>query len=265
MSNTFKIVLILLVVASIASAVLAVFGFLEKEKEYMKRVLIEEKLTAVLKDKKRLEKELSLNKEAMDGKEAEIKEVALKIEQLSLLLEEEKERSKSQTLDLTDKEKKIEALTLDLEREKREKLSLSKKLDDIKSAYEKAETDVLKLKQEKMQLEKDVTELEEKSVELDKIVVPSSMDAFSAPPMESQEDVLKGKVLVVNREYSFIVTDLGQGDGVKKDMVFEVRDGTNFLGKAKIDKIYDTMSSASVLPGTNINNIKKGNLIIESR
>ena len=47
-------------------------------------------------------------------------------------------------------------------------------------------------------------------------------------------------------------------------MVFEIKDEREILGKAEIDKVYDTMSSATVLPGSAINRMKKGDLIIES-
>jgi hypothetical protein len=48
-------------------------------------------------------------------------------------------------------------------------------------------------------------------------------------------------------------------------MKFDVMDGSRFLGQAEIDKVYDTMSSAAILPGAKINDMKKGNVIVESR
>ena len=71
--------------------------------------------------------------------------------------------------------------------------------------------------------------------------------------------------MVVNKEYSFIVTDIGQDQNIQKGMKFDVMDGPKFLGQAEIDKVYDTMSSAAILPGGKINDMKKGNVIVESR
>ncbi len=48
-------------------------------------------------------------------------------------------------------------------------------------------------------------------------------------------------------------------------MKFEVMDGPKFMGQAEIDKVYDTMSSAAFLSGGKINDMKKGNVIVESR
>lgn len=267
MSKTFKIVLVLLVVASVASAALAVLSFIGKEREYMKRLLVEDKLAATLKDKTRLEKDLDLNKKAKEESEKKIVKIGADIKQLSSQLDEAKDKQKSVSLDLVDKKREIAKLNENLEKEKKEKLSISRKLEDLEYAYEKSKIDISKLRSKNTNLEKTVADLKEKSVSLDKIVVsPLAGEAPPAPePGKPSEERLKGRTLVVNRDYNFIVTDLGQEDGIKKGMIFEIRDGTMFLGKAEIDKVYDTMSSATILAGANINNIKKGNLIIESR
>lgn len=265
MSKTFKIVLILLVVASLSSAVLAVFAFMGKEREYMKRVLLEDKLAAILKDKRRLEKDIDSSKEA--AKEAEKKTLILEaeIKRLSSQIEEEKEKSKAGMADLDTLKKNVVSLEEELNKEKKEKLSISKELQTMELDYETAKKEIAKLEAEKRKLKKDLSDLKESSVDLDKIVVTPSRETVSAPePVEEPKRLLRGRVLVVNKEYSFIVTDLGKDDGVEKGIIFEIRDGTDFIGKAEVDKVYDTMSSATLMPGSSINSVKKGNLVIES-
>jgi myosin heavy subunit len=258
MSKAFKIVLILLVGASLVSAVLAVFAFMGKEREYMKRILLEDKLASVLKDKRRLEEEVGLGKKAKEESEAKIRDMEKKIEKFLSQVEEEKNKGKATALDLDAKKRDILKLQEDLVEEKKEKSNISKKLDDLRVDYKKVQEDIRKIRDEKERLEKKLSNLKERSVDLDKIVLsPEGMQ----PPAE----LLRGRVLVVNRDYSFIVTDLGQNQGIKEGIALEIRNGTEFLGRAKVDKIYDTMSSASLLPGADINNIKKGNLVIESR
>ena len=266
MSKTFKIVLILLVVTSIASAVLAVFAFVGKEKEYMKRVLVEDKLAATLKDKRRLEKELNSNKKAKEETETKIKDLSAKVKELSSQIKEEKDKSKAAILDLAAKKKEALNIKGELETERKEKLSISKKLEEIQTDYDKAKRDLVNLKNQKKTLQDRLSDLEEKSVDLDTIVVNPDVTTGSRSTTitEPARQLLRGSVLVVNKEYSFVVTDLGQKDGAKKDMVFEIREGTRRVGKAKIDKVYDTMSSANILPGSEINNIKKGNFVVES-
>jgi peptidoglycan hydrolase CwlO-like protein len=260
MSKTFKIVLILLLVASIGSAVMAVFAFMGKEREYMKRLLVEDKLAATLKEKRRIEKEIDDSKKAVQEAEVKVSALQADVEKATQQAEEEKQKNKTITLDLADKKRALETLEKDLEKEKQEKLSISKKLEDLQFDYEKVKKEITRMKNENTMLEGRISELKEKSVDLDRIVVKPESNAVTP-----YKELLRGRVLVVNKEYNFIVIDVGQNDGVEKGVAIEIREGTELLGKAEIDKVYETMSSATLLPGANINFIKKGNLVIESR
>lgn len=273
MSRTFKIALILLAVASIVSAALAVTAFIGKEREYMKRLVVEDKLANTLKEKRGLEKDLNAAKLAKEELEARLTKMQEKTSELSNLIEEEKKKREVAIADLDVNKEEIARLKLDLEAEKKEKLSISKKLEDIKSEYEQAKKDVARIKNEKASLEAKIADLEQKAVNLDKIVVSYSENinsgnaaiASASLAKSSSPRPIEGKTLVVNKEYSFIVTDIGQDKGVQKGMIFEVKEGKEYLGNVEIDKVYDTMSSATVLTGARINDMKKGNLIIESR
>ncbi len=258
MSKTFKIVLILLVVASIVSAVLAVFAFVGKEREYTKRLLLEDKLAATLKDKRRLEKQIDSNDKAKEKAETKMKKLLSQVD-------DAKEKSEAAILDLSLKDKELEKLKEVIEKERKEKLSISKELEEIQFSYTRAKSDLTDLKTEKARLERRLSDLKEKSVDLDTIVVNPGAGRIPKGAMAPVKKLLRGKVLVVNREYSFIVTDIGEDDGIKKGMIFEVRDGRQALGKAEVDKVYDTMSSATVFPGSAIGKMKKGDLIVESQ
>ena len=263
MSKTFNIVLILLIVASIISAVFAVIGFMGKEREYMKRIVLEDKLAATLKEKKDLEKDLEAVKTAKAQTEAKIAKLEEKTKELSSKLEEAEQKNESIGLDLEAKKTELAKVKIDLDNEKKEKLNISKTLDGLQSDYDKIKREAARLTNEKIDLEKKIAELQEKqSVNLDKIVVNSDEAEKSS---QSVKPVMQGKVLVVNKEYNFIVSDIGQDKSVQKGMKFEVMDGARSLGQAEIDKVYDTMSSATILPGGKINDMKKGNVIVEIR
>lgn len=271
MPKIFKIVLILLVLTSIVSGALAVVAYMGKEREYMKRLLVEDKLAVTLKEKGKIEKELdavTITKEALEVKVAKIQEEA---DNLSAQIEKEKQKNETILVDVESKKKELEKAKMDLDTERKEKLSISKRLEEIQLDYDKVKLEVTRLKNEETNLQKKIADLEEKtrSINLDKIVV-NTVDANAPAPAytkpgQSAKSPLQGKVLVVNKDYSFIVTDLGQDKGVQKGMVLEVREGGAVLGKAEIDKVYDTMSSATILSGGRINDMKKGNVVIESR
>ena len=264
MPKTFKIILILSLVASVVFASMAVIGFMGKEREYMKRLFVEDKLAITLKDKKNLEKELEAAKSAKEQSEAKVVKIEEKLKEFSSQFDDMKQKSEYSAAELEARKTELAKIKIDLDNERKEKLAISKKLESLQADYEKAKKESLKLADEKMYLEKKITELQDKpSVNLDKIVVNSNEDTSASQVPANQ--AMQGKVLVVNKEYSFIVTDLGQDKNIQKGVKFDVMDGAKFLGQAEIDKIYDTMSSATILPGAKINDMKKGNVIIESR
>lgn len=265
MSKIFKVVLVLLGIVSIVAAVLAVFAFIGKEREYMKRVLLEDKLASALGEKRNLEKAIAATTKVKEELEANIKKLGIDIEKVSSQIEAEKESRKITAQELITKNKEIESLQANLEKEKKEKLVISRKLEELQAEYEKEKREKNRFKSENVKLEQELTELKAKYVDLDTIVVSPQSGAGSQQSVEPVRELLRGRILVLNRDYNFIVTDLGRDDGVQTGMVFEIREGNMSFGKAEIDKVYDTMSSASILAGADINNIKKGNLIIESR
>lgn len=265
MSKTFKIVLVLLIVASVVFAAIAVIGFMGKEREYMKRLIVEDKLAVTLKEKRSLEKELEAAKSIKDQAEVKILKTEEKFKELSSQFDEVKQKSEYGSQELEAKKAELVKIKVDLDNEKKEKLNISKKLESLQVDYDKAKKEATRLASEKMDLEKRMLELREKqSVNLDKIVVNSD-EGDAGNEAQAPKEAMQGKVLVVNREYSFIVTDIGQDKDVQKGMKFDVMDGSKFLGQAEIDKVYDSMSSATILPGAKINDMKKGNVIIESR
>lgn len=267
MSNSVKIILIILIIVSVAAGVLAVAAFIGKEREYAKRVLLEDKLASTLKEKRDVEKELDTTKTAKAELETKFKEIEAKTEKITAQLEAEQEKARVALTDIDLKKKELEKLKVDLDNERKEKLVISKKLDQIQRDYESKDKENASLSKEKSTLEKKITELEQRFVNLDKIVVnPANTDAGSLQSSSAvQKMALEGNVLVVNRDYSFIVTDLGNDDGIQKGMVFFVKDNGNVLGKAEIDKVYDTMSSATILAGAKLNDIKKGNVVVQAQ
>lgn len=258
MNKTLKIALILLIVISVFSSALAAITFLGKQSEHLKRILLEEKLAGVLKDKQRIEKELDGVQKAKDALDLKLNELTKNTDMLSGELEKEKKKAVLAISEVEDKKKQLLRLTENLEDEKKEKQTLAKRLSGLQTEHEEAKIQLDRVQAEKTRLEKKVSELEKKSVELDKIVVKPQESIVTKP-------LLHGKVLVVNRDYNFVVTDLGNDDGISKGMLFEIQSDGQSLGRVEIDKIYETMSSATMLPGTRTLEVKKGDSVIEAK
>ncbi len=136
------------------------------------------------------------------------------------------------------------------------------KLKSAESDLRNARDELVSLKAAKDDLQKKLKDLETKgsSVQLDKIVVPSAAENNTAAPAAApgeqpkqaaetakQSAVLEGKVLVVNKDYDFIVVNLGRKDNVNVGDILSIARKNKKLGEFKIEEVRDTMSVATPL------------------
>ena len=71
----------------------------------------------------------------------------------------------------------------------------------------------------------------------------------------------EGQVVVVNREYDFIVMNRGKNHGLSVGQEFQIVRGNQVLGKVKVEKVYDELSAAAILPDSQKDNIKEGDAV----
>ena len=131
--------------------------------------------------------------------------------------------------------------------------------DDLKSRLDEAQ-------QAKGELESKVLELSgQPLVELEKVRVandqPGGGKAVAMPASASSGDASQGQVVVVNREYDFIVMNIGRNHGLSVGKEFQVIRGNEVLGKVKVEKVYDELSAAAILPESQKNNIREGDAV----
>lgn len=146
------------------------------------------------------------------------------------------------------------------------KTDVLNKLKSAESDLKNVRDELMSLKAAKEDIQKKLKDMEEKgsSVQLDKIVVPSAAEnntGTTASPAAASGNqpqttaaqakqppaVLEGKVLVVNKDYDFIVVNLGRKDNVSVGDVLSVARKNKKLGEFKIEEVRDTMSVATPL------------------
>ena len=179
-----------------------------KEKERSLRIYTQKQLTQTTEEKRIVEGKLVETVKAKDAVETE--------------LTSEKEKSLTLKKELEDKEQQIK-VTLDrLEREI--------------TARKKAEAQLMITLKEKENLEVKVKNLKEApTIELEKIVIkPGS--------------VITGKITMVNKEYAFVVVNLGTQHNLKAGDILSVYRNDEFIGKVQIERAEEKMSAAAVLP-----------------
>lgn len=172
--------------------------------------------------------------------------IILLIACLSLYMLKEKEKSlriaKELELQQTVEAKKVvENKLVDAKKEivvKDEQIKLTlDKLEKEITARKEAETQLLSVTKEKQALEEKVEKLTAvlpKNIELEKIVIKSSRE-------------LAGKILAIDKEHGFVVTDLGNENNLKLGDVLSVyRDG-KFIGRVQVEKVEEKSSAAAVV------------------
>lgn len=136
---------------------------------------------------------------------------------------------------------------------------VEKKLAEANAPIVELQTKVSELTQqvsaiegEKKQLADKVKEQEAEISDLkgvggDKVVLPAG---------------LKGKVLVIEKNWNFVVIDLGRKDGVLENGELTVYRNLKFVGKVKVTAVNTRLCVANILPGWMKLDIQEGDVVI---
>lgn len=229
----FRKVLYVLVAISLLSVSIAVIMYTVGQREEMLRKETEKKLASIIQEKEIIESELKKTKilkqklqEDLQEAEKKSHEFDSRIKAVQLEMNSLKEKLVSQT-------ELAQNLRQQLEEERNKSEDLSIKLADTQRQKQDLEGKFEELKKKKQELETELKNTDKKiKVELDKIVVTSKQN-------------LPGRVLVVNKNYNFIITSLGKDKVLKGDFLGVYRN-SRLIGKVRVSKIYANMCSAEI-------------------
>jgi septal ring factor EnvC (AmiA/AmiB activator) len=200
-----------------------------------------------------IEAELATAKETLEQTKAELTETTAANMMLSKSVESRQEE--------------IDRLVKDLEQLRNERKGLNDQVARLQTDQSQLQQQVETLETAKSELETKVLELSDHpTVELDKVVVSGESSETSgagatAMPVSYAGGTSQGQVVVVNREYDFIVMNLGKNHGLSIGQEFQVVQGSEVLGKVKVEKVYDELSAAAILPGSKKDRIREGDSV----
>lgn len=216
---------------------------------------LKSRLTDAQQAKVKIEDELALSrKELGDAKNAAAKAAAAQ-EELSQQVES--------------REQEIARLTKDLQQATQASQGIKDQLAAVQAERDNFKKQLTDIQQAKAELETKVMELSERpTVELDKVLVtgdPSSASMSSAamalPVSLTGATGSGGQVMVVNRDYDFIVMNQGKSHGVAVGQEYQIFRGNEILGRAKVEKVYDELSAAALTPESKKNHIREGDSV----
>jgi predicted RNase H-like nuclease (RuvC/YqgF family) len=249
--------------AALAVVVAAVaVAFLIREQELRQKK--ERELAFVQAEKEDLEQQLNEVRTAKQQVEADLARAKTQLDQLNQELAASRQVKETLTKTIEDRQREIDRLNKDLSQIRTERSALAEQADTLKRQHDSMQAQLTQLEQAKAELEAKVLELTgQPTVELDKVVVtgPESEAAIGSAGGPSPVSLLQGQVLVVNREYDFIVMNIGKNQGLQIGQEFQIVRGAEVLGRVKIEKIYDELSAAAILPESNKAAIREGDLV----
>ncbi len=284
MNRNLKVGLVLMIIASVFFLCTTLAFYILREAEKEKRLYLEEELEGVLEAKRLLAEDLGEIKIINRDLESKLGSARQEAERIAEELQKEKEAKELIVSKLEEEKKKTDTLMVDIMKEKEERLDILHKLAKAEETYNelKEEYDLMVKAKERLQ-EKIKRMMAQKGVELERIEVRGSTEEDITEEditREEVEDVMQfaeedvaseetedpdADVLVVNRKFDFIVANLGKLDGADLGTELDVyRDG-EFIAKTKIEKLYDNMSAAAILPEWKDANIKEGDQIYFAR
>lgn len=229
------------------------FHFYQKEKE--KVASLQEALTDAQTRYKLTEKKLEEAKRQAVQLETQLQEAKNQIEILNNQLNNEK-KSKEETI------QQLQQLKTLIEQKESLEVELKEKLNSAQKDIRRLEAKVKNLESEREELEKKLKSIEEeaKKIELGQIVVEQkgpvqekktkkvvSVSKEETTKLAPAEKTLEGKILVVNKDYNFVVINLGSQQGVSLGDVFSVYHKEKYIGDIKVEKVHDSMSAAGLL------------------
>ena len=266
MSNKGKSPIIVLIVLIVLSLALAITVFLTFQKEKVKNVKLQAELEDIKTAQKITESKLTESKKTISGLELKLKEAQARIDTLTSDLEQEKVARQEEST-------KVEQLKKELDDQKKKRADLEKTISEERKVSNDQFQRMQSLDLKRVTLEARIKELESelgqnKNVELGTIVVAPESEEAPAAAKEAAKPAEKaaknaaavpapsantnirpsssfeGKVLVVNKDYNFVVINMGSRDGLRVGDVFSVYHNAKYVGDVKVDKVHDSMAAA---------------------
>ncbi len=247
MANSSKVPVFILIVLLLVAFITLGLGYVTLDKEKKKNVVLTQTIEKLEDEKRQVaEKNEDLSRELARAEENLI-EYKNRIASITAEVQSERKAKDAAIIELSQIKDEIAAL-------KSTRASLEDKLKAGTETINAKQKELDALKTAKDELEQKLRDLKtqtQESMQLDKIVVgqQETDSAFSqdiAPKTaEAKTGRLEGKVLVVNKEYEFIVVNLGRKDNINVGEKLDVISRDRKIGEVKIAEARDTMSVAT--------------------
>lgn len=253
----------ILVIVMVAAAAGSTGLFMLKELEKSNRIKAEELLWREKIVKKKTDKRLTSLSGEIDFIQAQLAERKKEATSLESELTGHRRQAESSYRKIAETDSKIISA--------KEKMGqLNTQIVELKTRVVNIVKDTLKLAEELSLLKETTDALREHLSQQLKEEGPGEITAKDSSLAESPQDWLEkarpavlqpslvGEVLIVNREFSFVIISLGENDGIKEGLVFDISHDDNILSQAKVETVRTNISAAALVNKETISQIRAG-------
>jgi uncharacterized phage infection (PIP) family protein YhgE len=144
----------------------------------------------------------------------------------------------------------LEQLKNDIAQQKSLREDLENRLSQVQEGSQQAKEQIKIMQQQKAALEQKIKNLEAGSggVELGTVVVNPEVGTKTSKVIKKEQPALTGtleaKVMIVNKEFNFVVINVGSKDKVSVGDEFLVSRAGKPIGEIKVEKVHEFMSAA---------------------
>lgn len=224
------------------------------------------------KEKTDIQRKLEYNERMVNSLSLQLvreKDDKRKIEAQALLLKEENYSLRSRLREIMNNKVSLERKLKDTDDKRMELYNRLNRMDQL---LQDRLSEVLDTKQDLSDIKKGTTPSSGEAVELSPIVVRSLSANENTPskevvaPLAAAADIaatgnkIRGKVLSLNEENSFVILDVGENQGVKKGEVLHVYQGQRPVATLEVIQVRANVCAADIKEKTA--DIKVGNIII---
>jgi len=187
-------------------------------------------------------------------------------------LDTQRSENKKLTLAYDQLNQQKQQIEKQLEEEKTRAQGIFKDLQSERSNRSKAEEDLNKVREDYQKLSQELEILQQKYQDLETQgfqpleTAPGKLktEVELPPVVVSSEPRQKGKVLVVNRDFNFIVADLGYQDKLEKGSSLSLTRNGKPVARVQAEKVYDQFSACTIIEESKSNPILEGDLVTKS-
>ena len=244
-SRAVNIALIALGIVGILLLIASVALYIGKANEKIRRIAVGQQLEDAEYENTELRKDLDEIKVVKSDLELKLTAAEQQAQALAKQFEEEKKAKLEIAEQIQKKDAEIDRLKTEISSEKSARTDLEQKLKLAQKDYSDLEGKIAKLKRESESApDRQQRASSDRDISLEKIVVKPSF--------------IEGSVMVVNDEFNFVIVDLGTNNGIQSGMSLSIYRDDAFLGKVQVEKIYEDMCAAAILPNWTSRNIQEG-------